>query len=751
MNIVNILGESAVRTLVLGLAVAGVLRVLRVQHVCLAKRAWTAVLVLAIAMPALVALRIPAVSLTALWSTPRTVVMPASTPTTPSQTQDEAVSTSPSLWQLASASRATPALTMPPKLLVEPQPSALDDAPSLTISTPVPSALGGAPAPVRHIALWQIGLAAYLVITAAALFRTLLGLVLAARLWRRAQPFAASEIAAPVRLSVDLRSPATVGHGILLPLDALEWDDTTLRATLAHEAEHVREGDFYLQLASAFHLCFFWISPLAWWLRPQLARLGETICDRAAVSSSGDGLRYAELLLRFASAPHAHAGMVAMAHTTGLRERIDRLIADPQLAGSFRSRRGQALAATALLSAVAITTAATVHIIEPAAVVLAAPQAPAAPAVPPDPAAPAAPAAQPVPAPPDSVQQPAAPPTPPATPVAPAAPDSMPAPAVAVQPDVVVVDPTLVTPAVAPMVLRLPPMPMVKLAHVHPLILTDVHVMPNIVLIERDGKQEGGYAVVTPGKDGNRIQLHSWSMNRELGETDSILKQHPGGAILFRHEGKTWIIDNPELVKKAKEAFAHADELGKQQGELGVKQGGMGDLQGQMGELEGKLGEEAAKFADQQAKLESENFHFEMPKDFDRDVQAFTDAQVKLGLEHDKLSKEQMDALEKESKEAHDRFEKDMEQFRAQQPQRDAMEKQIREQTEQMRKQMEPLMKQMREQAEKQRELGQQQGELGRQQVLLGHQQREASREADRQVQSLIDQAVKDGSAHPLQ
>jgi predicted nucleic acid-binding Zn-ribbon protein len=712
-------------------------------------------------MPALVALRIPAVSLTALWSTPRTVVMPASTSTTPSQTQDDAVSTSLSLRQLASASRATPALTMPPKLLVEPQPSALDDVPSLSISTPVPAALRGAPtplpAPVRHVALWQLGLAAYLVITAAALFRTLLGLVLAARLWRRAQPFAASEIAAPVRLSVDLRSPATVGHGILLPLDAIEWDDTTLRATLAHEAEHVREGDFYLQLASAFHLCFFWISPLAWWLRPQLARLSETICDRAAVSSSGDGLRYAELLLRFASAPHAHAGMVAMAHTTGLRERIDRLIADPQLAGSFRSRRGQALAATALLSAVAIAAAATVHIIEPAAVVLAAPQAPAAPAAPPDPAAPVAPvaptalAAQTVLAPPDSVQQPAAPPTPPPTPVAPAAPDSMPAPVVAVQPDVVVVDPTLVTPAVAPMVLRLPPMPMVKLAHVHPLILTDVHVMPDIVLIDQDGKQERGYAVVTPGKDGNRIQLRSWSMNRELGETDSILKQHPGGAILFRHEGKTWIIDNPELVKKAKEAFAHADELGKQQGELGAKQGEMGDLQGQMGELEGKLGEEAAKFAEDQAKLESENFHFEMPKDFDRDIKAFTDAQVKLGLEHDKLSKEQMDALEKESKEAHDRFEKDMEQFRAQQPQREAMEKQIREQTEQMRKQMEPLMKQMREQAEKQRELGQHQGELGRQQMLLGRQQREASREADRQVQSLIDQAVKDGSAHPLQ
>jgi hypothetical protein len=34
--------------------------------------------------------------------------------------------------------------------------------------------------------------------------------------------------------------------------------------------------------------------------------------------------------------------------------------------------------------------------------------------------------------------------------------------------------------------------------------------------------------------------------------------------------------------------------------------------------------------------------------------------------------------------------------------------------------------------------------------MLLGHQEREASREADRQIRSLIDQAVKDGTAHPL-
>src|SRR3979490_1029036 len=139
MSIIHVLGESAVRSLALALSVAIVLRVLRVQHARLAKRAWTAVLILALAMPALVALHIPSFSFTALWSAPRTIIRPAAT-----------------IFPIA-----------------------------------IDSSLGTAPA--RHLPLWQIGFGAYLAITALLLLRVLLGLALAVRLWRRAQPFATSE------------------------------------------------------------------------------------------------------------------------------------------------------------------------------------------------------------------------------------------------------------------------------------------------------------------------------------------------------------------------------------------------------------------------------------------------------------------------------------------------------------------------------------------------------------------------------
>jgi bla regulator protein BlaR1 len=748
MSIINILGESAVRSLALALAVAIVLRVLRVQHARLAKRAWTAVLILALAMPALVALHIPSFSFTALWSTPRTVVVTAS-----NLSASPANSAPVNAVEIAAVTR-TPA-----------QPEYL--APALTLSLPVPAALQGeaqgAPAWLRHIAWWRIGFAAYLTITALLLLRVLLGLSLAVRLWRRAQPFAISETDLPgglsgrlsVRLSVDLRSPATVGHGILLPLEAIGWDDNALSATLAHEAKHIREGDFYLQLAATLHHCFFWISPHAWWLRPQLSRLSETICDRAAIASSGDGLSYAELLVRFAAAEQTPAGMVAMAQSAGLRERIDRLIADPQLTGAFRHRRGQAILAGALLAAAAIVTAATVHFVQPTTIVLAAPQAPAPP--------PASPVAEPAP-----------------TPDAAPAPQSEPAPAAAASSDSNAndsfappappadVSPVPETAPIAPMppsdavmasgdhvILNVHPdmthvVSISPVTSVHSIVATNTNVnmdaVSQIEIDSPDGPNTRGYAIYGP--DGDHTVMHGWFGNS--GNLKDDQAKHPGGAILFRRDGKTWVIDNPALVKQAQDAYAHSSELGKQQGDLGAKQGELGARQGELGAIQGELGARQGDWGAMQGKFAGD-FHFEMPKDFDKTVQEFADSETRLALESDKMNADQRAAMEARNEEFRERFEKAMAQFKAQEPQREAMEKQMRDQAEQMRKQMEPLMKQMRELGEKQGELGRMQGELGRQQGELGRQQAAASREADRKVQSLIDQAVKDGSAHPVQ
>ena len=723
MSIIHVLGESAVRSLALAIAVAIVLRVLRVQHARLAKRAWTAVLILGLAMPALVALHIPSFSLVALWSKPRTILMPVThSPVAPSALP----LSSGGFWTITPIGARQD-----------------NSAPTVTLKVPVPAELQGSPqvppAATHHVAWWQIGFAAYLAITALLLLRVLLGLGLAARLWRRAQTFATAETDLPVRLSVDLRSPATIGGGILLPLESIEWDETALRATLAHEAQHIREGDFYLQLAVTLHHCFFWISPHAWWLRPQLTRLSETICDRAAIASSGDGLSYAQLLVRFATAEQTPAGMLAMAQSAGLRERIDRLIADPELTAAFRHRRGQAIAAAALLAAAAVIAAASVHFIEPAAIVLAAPQAPA------PPTAPQSPARQATPTPPTAPgTAPAPAPTPEAAPapVPPAEVTSIPVPPS--PPEVVLDQDDHIVTNVNTDVSR-------PIISVHPDIESGMQMkflaMPQIDVVSASDGNSRGYAIYGPDGD-HTVMMHSW-----FGDTDVLHDEHakhPGGAILFERDGKTWVIDDPALVKQAQQAYAHVNELGKKQGELGKQQGKLGEQQGELGALQGELGAKQGEWGAMQGKF-AQNFHFEMPKDFDKTVQDFVNSETRLALERDKMNEQQRAAIDAQMKETRERFEKEMEQLRAQQPQLELQAKQMSDQAQQMRKEMEPMVLQMRELGAKQGDLGRMQGELGRQQGLLGREQRQASREADSKVQSLIDQAVKNGKAHPVQ
>ena len=584
MSIISILGESAVRSLALALAVAIVLRVLRVQHARLAKRAWTAVLILGLAMPALVALHIPSFSFLALWSTPRTVVLPAARSFSAARHlrtrhDGQVFSRQPICLHSNSLDSLNSSSLRPGSKCPSPRRCRAHPRRSVT-------SRGGRSdsPPISRI-------------TALLLLRVLLGLFLAVRLWRRAQSFATLETDLPVRLSVDLRSPATVGHGILLPLEAIEWDDAALRATLAHETKHIREGDFYLQLAATLHHCFFWISPHAWWLRPQLSRLSETICDRAAIASSGDGLSYAQLLVRFATAERTPEGMLAMAQSAGLRERIERLIADPQLSSAFRHRRGQTIAAAALFVMAAVVAAASVHIVQPATIVLAAPQAPPPPAAPGKPAAPATPAAPP--AAPTPAPAPAAPaPAPaPAAPAAPAVPP--PPPAAVVGSCIPTVDQCTgesasgeriihVTPTIR---LKANPVPKIDrrtivlrnidsvspvlsvqpFAMMHPLMIgkdgTHAFVMPQVSVdgLDFDGPDSiGGHGIVICSPSDQKASAQC-SLNGHKIKTGP--GDHPGGAILFERDGKTYVIDDPTLVKQAQQAYSHVNELAKQQGD----------------------------------------------------------------------------------------------------------------------------------------------------------------------------------------
>ncbi len=189
----------------------------------------------------------------------------------------------------------------------------------------------------------------YLAGVALLLARTLLGLATAFRLWRRAQPLDGANIDAAgsiaVRTSRELTTPVTIGSTVLLPSDWITWDKAKLRIVLAHEQAHVRQADFYLQLLSTLYVAFTWFSPLGWWLQRKLSELGEALSDRAGIEQAPNAASYAHILLEFAAKPRPivpFAG-VAMARSSNLSKRIDRILNDHRFRLSFFGGRSHAL------------------------------------------------------------------------------------------------------------------------------------------------------------------------------------------------------------------------------------------------------------------------------------------------------------------------------------------------------------------------------------------------------------------------
>lgn len=104
-----------------------------------------------------------------------------------------------------------------------------------------------------------------------------------------------------VRSSAALAHPATFGTTILLPANYEEWSEFERTAILAHEQAHVHARDCYRLWLARLHQCLCWFNPLAWWLTAHLGALAEATSDAAAIRRVGDGPRYAQLLVEFAT------------------------------------------------------------------------------------------------------------------------------------------------------------------------------------------------------------------------------------------------------------------------------------------------------------------------------------------------------------------------------------------------------------------------------------------------------------------
>ncbi|MDX1981409.1 MAG: M56 family metallopeptidase [Bryobacteraceae bacterium] len=219
-----------------------------------------------------------------------------------------------------------------------------------------------------------------------------IGLLLGLRLRRRSVP--APELGANVRQSDEVEVPATFGvvHPfIVLPAGWRNWEPRKLEAVLLHEAAHIARGDFLVQLAAGVHAAVFWFSPLAWWVRRQLAALAEQAADDRVLSRAVDREFYAGVVLSFLGRRETAVPVVAMARESAAGKRIERILRNgcvPRQLGPMTVAGIAGIAASALYLASAVSFA----------------QAPAAPPAPP---APQAPPARPAPAPPIPPRPPA--------------------------------------------------------------------------------------------------------------------------------------------------------------------------------------------------------------------------------------------------------------------------------------------------------------------------------------------------------
>ena len=212
-----------------------------------------------------------------------------------------------------------------------------------------------APAP-RPIDWRAIEVGVYAVITAVILGRLLTGFSLTFLLWRRAlridEPWAAG---CDVRESEDIGAPATFGFSILLPVSWRDWDALQLRAVMAHERAHVAWGDFFVQFVGKMHVALFWFSPMAWWLQNRLIHLAEAASDDAALETVANRLSYAEILLRLARKTGHPSAAVAMARPATVKQRVERILSGAMVPANPNRRRyvqvgGMVVAVAALVA-----------------------------------------------------------------------------------------------------------------------------------------------------------------------------------------------------------------------------------------------------------------------------------------------------------------------------------------------------------------------------------------------------------------
>jgi beta-lactamase regulating signal transducer with metallopeptidase domain len=200
------------------------------------------------------------------------------------------------------------------------------------------------------------------------------------------------------------------------------------------------------------------------------------------------------------------------------------------------------------------------------------------------------------------------------------------------------------------------------------------------------------------------LAIHSGHSHMMFDSGDGLPSRN-GDYIYFQHKGKPYLIQDPQIIAKAQALLAPMKELGEKQKLLGEQQAQLGQQQRMLGSKQRTIKlVETPEFKIQMAELQKKIKELDLPRlTAQIDQRALAEVQAHLGEIQARVGELQFE-------------------FGAQQG----------------------------ELGEQQGKLGEQQGKLGEQQALLGEQQRKIAEDARRQLQPLIEQAIREGKGKPL-
>jgi GWxTD domain-containing protein len=314
----RVLLEAAIRAILLALATAAVVWVMRVKTAAGRHAAWTVVLLGMLALP-----------LWMLWGPKASLPVTSSRPLT--------------AWAITAAAPpgAAPRLEPPPETA---------SAGNHIVTTHTE-------APIRRVSWRTAAILVYGIGVLVLLGRLIVGTVQAQRLIRRAardRGHWTSDLCA---------APVTVGWFrpiVILPQHWDTWSDGQLAAVMVHEQEHARRRDPLVHWLALLNRALFWFHPLAWWLEHRLVSLAEAACDAAVLARGHARTDYCEYLLSLAHAVTAtgsRVDIVGMAMPgPSLSQRLERILNDSPEPSISSHRVACTVSACVLLSAIAAAT-----------------------------------------------------------------------------------------------------------------------------------------------------------------------------------------------------------------------------------------------------------------------------------------------------------------------------------------------------------------------------------------------------------